>query len=58
MDFFAGEANVGGCWLRVLFGNARKVVTNLRYFAALLGRVVLVGDATFCERLDLQCVKG
>jgi hypothetical protein len=43
VDVFAGEADIGGGWLRVLLGNARKIVAQARNLAPLLRRVVLVG---------------
>ena len=55
MDFFAGEANIGGGCRdnRVLFWNAFGCpVVGTNYLASILRRVVFVGEATLCLRLD------
>jgi hypothetical protein len=56
VDFFAGETDIGGRRLRVLFANARKIVADARYFTPLLRGIVFVGDATLGARFDFGCI--
>ncbi|MCK1679547.1 hypothetical protein IVA87_08745 [Bradyrhizobium sp. 147] len=54
VNFFAGDADVGGGRPRVSLWNAREIVADAGNFTPLLRRVVLVGETALRSCFDLK----